>query len=267
MQRQLLRAGFNHGDAAVIQAPNGVPFIAATMAVSALGGVSILAEPGLGDEIYTKRLQAAKARWVLVHPIVLWANRIPGARSLLAKREIMVPPVLTGPGIKRMKVSAKSLARDAVDDTPILANTADRDDVAVIFTGGTTSLPKGVRLSHAAVSHTLNNIAALTAGVETTALLADTPMQVLYGLALGKEVVVTRGRMQRRAAMVRDFIERGVADVYFGSPFLWMEMMELAGPNRRNAARKPQGGVPRRRAGHAGISERRCALGCRRRPR
>jgi acyl-CoA synthetase (AMP-forming)/AMP-acid ligase II len=232
LQQQLLEHGFKQGDSAVIQAPNGVAFAAATIAVSALGGVSILAEPGLGDEIYTKRLEAAHPRWVLVHPIVLWANRIPGARRFLARREIMVPPVLSGPNVKRLKVSAKLLARGAADGEPVIAATGDRDDVTIIFTGGTTSLPKGVRLSHGSVGHTLANIEALAADTDSSAMLADTPQQVLYGLVLGKEVVVTRGRMQRRAAMVLDFINRGVADAYFGSPFLWMEMMELAGPNR-----------------------------------
>jgi len=63
-------------------------------------------------------------------------------------------------------------------------------------------------------------------------MLADTPQQVLYGLVLGMEVLVSRGRMQRRAAMVRELFETGKADAYFGSPFLWMEMMEQAGPER-----------------------------------
>ncbi len=233
LQTELRRQGFKKGESAVIQAPNGVAFAAATIAVSSLGGISILAEPGLGDEIYTKRLAAAHPRWVLVHPIVLWANRIPGVRSLLARRELLVPPVLRGNGIRQVKVSAKLLAKGAAPEgsEPLSETTSDRDDVVVIFTGGTTSLPKGVRLSHGAVGQSLSNIAALADGAGT-AMLADTPQQVLYGLVLGMEVYVTRGRMQRRASMVRELFETGKADAYFGSPYLWMEMMEQAGPNR-----------------------------------
>lgn len=234
LQRDLRRRGFAKGDSAVIQAPNGVAFAAATIAVASLGGVAILAEPGLGDEIYTKRLAAASPRWVLVHPVVLWANRLPGARRFLARREILVPPVLRGNGIKEVRVSAKSLARGAAPaDAELFSETvSDRDDVVIIFTGGTTSLPKGVRLSHGAVGHSLANIQTLASETDSTAMLADTPQQVLYGLVLGKEVLVTRGRMQRRAAMVRELFETGKADAYFGSPYLWMEMMEQAGPNR-----------------------------------
>lgn len=233
LQQELRRRGFVKGDAAVIQAPNGVAFAVATIAVSALGGVSILAEPGLGDEIYTKRLAAARPRWVLVHPIVLWANRIPGARRFLARRELLVPPVLSGEDIHQVKISARSLSRGAATAStdPLTENVSDRDDVVVIFTGGTTSLPKGVRLSHGAVGHSLNNIETMAAGAGS-AMLADTPQQVLYGLVLGMEVLVSRGRMQRRAAMVRELFETGKADAYFGSPYLWMEMMEQAGPTR-----------------------------------
>ena len=202
LQQDLRRRGFVKGDAAVIQAPNGVAFAAATIAVSALGGVSILAEPGLGDEIYTKRLAAARPRWVLVHPIVLWANRIPGVRRFLARRELLVPPVLSGADIRQVKISARSLSKGAASAStdPLTEDVSDRDDVVVIFTGGTTSLPKGVRLSHGAVGHSLTNIEAMAAGAGS-AMLADTPQQVLYGLVLGMEVLVSRGRMQRRAAM------------------------------------------------------------------
>ena len=235
LQQRLQSDGFKKGDVAVIQAPNGVAFAAATIATAALGGVSVLAEPGLGDDIYSKRLAAAHPNWVLIHPIVLWANRIPGARRFLGRREIMVPPTLpAGSGHRQMKVSAKSLAREAANAgaEPIIIEMEAGDDVTVIFTGGTTSLPKGVRLSHGAVTHTLANIEALAAATDTHSMLADTPQQVLYGLILGKEVVVTRGRIQRRAAMVRQLIESGSADAYFGSPFLWMEMMEQAGEDR-----------------------------------
>jgi acyl-CoA synthetase (AMP-forming)/AMP-acid ligase II len=61
-------------------------------------------------------------------------------------------------------------------------------------------------------------------------LIADNPQHLLYGLMFGYEVLVTRGRLQRRAAMVRQMIDAG-AGAHFGAPYLWLEMMEQAGPN------------------------------------
>lgn len=245
---ELKRRGFAPGDAAVIQAPNGAPFVIATIAIAMLGGVSVLCEPGLGDDIYFGRLRAAHPKWSVVHPVVLWANRIPGARRFLQRREILVPPVLPDtPDIRRVMVSAKSLKRTAAseDEMPVIVDVDPRSDLSIIFTGGTTSMPKGVRLSHESAMHAVSNIAALARETlgrplepgpiddgKPRTMLADTPQQVLYGLVLGQEVLVTRGRMQRRAAMVRDLVESGKTGTYFGSPFLWMEMMEQAGTQR-----------------------------------
>lgn len=236
LQHALKEQGFRRGDLAVLQAPSGAALAATTMAVAMLGGVSLLAEPGLGDEVYTKRIVAAHPRWVIVHPIVQWANRIPGARSFLAKREIMVPPTLSArEGVKTFRVSSKVLNRLAapIGAEPIIEAMEPRDDLVIIYTGGTTSLPKGVRLSHGSVSQILSNIEAIAAGTGAQSLIADNPQQVIFGLVLGIEVLVTRGRVQKRAEMVRQLIESGKAEAYFGSPFVWMEMMEQAGADRK----------------------------------
>jgi acyl-CoA synthetase (AMP-forming)/AMP-acid ligase II len=55
---------------------------------------------------------------------------------------------------------------------------------------------------------------------------------VLYGLQLGHTVVVTKGRTQRRAKYVLKTLRQGKADGYFGSPFLWVEMMAQTGSQR-----------------------------------
>ena len=236
LQHALKEQGFQRGDLAVLQAPSGAALAATTMAVAMLGGVSLLAEPGLGDDVYTKRIVAAKPKWVIVHPIVQWANRIPGARSLLARREIMVPPTLSArDGVKTIRVSSKILKRLAADEgaEPIVEAMGPRDDLVVIYTGGTTSLPKGVRLSHGSVNQILTNIEAIASGTGAQSLVADNPQQVIFGLVLGIEVLVTSGRVQRRAETVRSLIDSGRAEAYFGSPFVWMEMMEQAGPDKK----------------------------------
>ena len=222
----LRQRGFQPGDGVVIQVPNGVSFAVATVASLALGGVVVLSEPGLGDEVYLERLEAARPKWVFVHPVVKWANRIPGARRLLRRMELLVPPLMPNrAGLHSLDVSNGFLLSvsksSGLEPIPREAG----DDAILIFTGGTTNQPKGVRLSHGALHHYLRNIESVIEGWPIETFLADTPQQVLYGLQLGRTVYVTKGRTRRRAAYVMEQIRRERIDAYFGSPFLWMEMM------------------------------------------
>jgi len=61
--------------------------------------------------------------------------------------------------------------------------------------------------------------------------LADTPQQMLYAMRLGKTVFVTRGRQEKRARHILHLVRDGEVDTYFGSPYIWMKMRELAGAN------------------------------------
>ncbi|MEK7794841.1 MAG: AMP-binding protein, partial [Candidatus Hydrogenedentota bacterium] len=234
-QHYLRECGFRFGDSVVIQVPNGNAFAVATIAVLSLGGIAVLCEPGLGDEIYLGRLNAACPKWVFVHPIIRRVNWIPGARALLRRRELHVPPLMPRSlGLNEIVVSNKFFERLTANSKreAVVEDVDARHDAIIIFTGGTTSAPKGVRLSHGALRHYLDNIAGIARSLDINTFLADTPQQVLYGLNLGKEVFVTKGRTRRRAAYVRSLIERGMIDAYFGSPFLWMEMLDQAGAHR-----------------------------------
>ena len=219
--------------------PNGVEFAATALAILLLGGQPLLIELGLGDAVFLSRVRAAAPRWIFVHPLVQRINRIPFARALLRKREIDVPPVPeAGPGVRRLRIDAKLLdALAAKTDADAIARFRPtprdaRDDGILIFTGGTTDLPKGVRISHGAIDDYLSHIACAIEGLTVEHLLADTPQQVLFALRLGKTAYVTKGRKQRRAAHVLSLVRRGVIDAYFGSPYVWMEMMAQAGADR-----------------------------------
>lgn len=229
--------GLAPGDRVILQVPNGVEFAASALAVLLAGGVPVLLEPGFGKDVYLSRIRAADPKWWLVHPLLIWLNRLPGATALLRRREIDVPPLLyKSKSITKVTVRdtfLQSLARESSEPRKFHPVPRDsHDDGILVFTGGTTSLPKGVRLSHGALTHYLANIADAVAGMELNNFLADTPQQVLYALRLGKTAYITKGRTKKRARYVRHLIQMGKIDAYFGSPFVWMEMMAQAGLNR-----------------------------------
>ena len=233
---ELCRQGMEPGDRVVLQIPNGIAFAATALAVLLGGGVPVLIEPGLGDEVYLSRVRVSAPRFLIVHPLILRIRRVPGLASVLRRAELDVPPVppVTG-GLRRIVVDVRrldGLARRAGDD-PALASVerSAGDDAILIFTGGTTDMPKGVRLSHGAVGDYISNISSAISGLACERFVADTPQQVLYALRLGKTAHVTKGRKQKRARIVMGLLREAAVDAYFGSPYVWMEMRAQAGPS------------------------------------
>lgn len=228
----LHRLGMQPGDRVVLQVPNGITFAAAAVAVLLRGGVPVLCEPGLGDAIYQSRIRAANPAWLLVHPVVQAVNRIPGLRSTLGKREIDVPPLPDTPH-RTVVVTHDRLERfgrnvDLAWDPCV--ERSKSDEAILVFTGGTTSAPKGVILSHGALEFYLSNIASVIEGMSVERFLADTPQQVLYALRLGRSAFTTKGRKARRARHILRLVREGSVDAYFGSPYVWVEMMSREGP-------------------------------------
>ncbi len=226
--------GLVPGDRVVLLVPNGVSFAATAISVLLTGGVPVLIEPGLGDEVFLSRVKVAKPKWLLVHPIIIWVNRIPGVKTLLQKRELDVPPVPPlEDGMQKIVINDSFLDKLAAgfsgSEEMEVADRTEQDDGILIFTGGTTSLPKGVRLSHDALGAYISNISSAIEGMALENFLADTPQQVLYALRLGKTAYTTKGRKQKRAKYVLDLVRKEKIDAYFGSPYVWMEMMTMAG--------------------------------------
>jgi len=239
LERLLRGQGLEPGDRVLLQVPNGMAFATASIAVLLAGGVPLLLEPGLGESVYLSRVRLAAPRFLLVHPLLLHVHRVPGLPGLLQRLERDLPPVPpAGGGMRRVLVSEGMLARLAREtpgprrESVAPVDRAPSDDGVLIFTGGTTDAPKGVRLGHGALDHYITHISSVLEGLSFERFLADTPQQVLYALRLGRTAYITQGRKKRRAMNILRWIRQGSIDAYFGSPYVWMEMMDACGRGR-----------------------------------
>jgi acyl-CoA synthetase (AMP-forming)/AMP-acid ligase II len=227
----LAEAGFAAGDRAVVQIPPGAELLATTLAVIALGGVPVLLEAGLGDAVYLSRVAAAEPRWLIIHPLLKRLGSLRLLRGVAGR--LGLPPA--PPTAKLLMVSRGSVdARLKRGPPPRLTLTprAPEDAAIVVYTGGTTSAPKGVQHTHKSLRGFMESVRGLFLIDGFERLVVDTLPQALYGIYLGLEAHLAHGRGHRRADRVEALLRSGRAQGYFGAPYLWREIMRrsTAGP-------------------------------------
>jgi len=231
----LCQRGVGAGDRILVQVPNGIAFATVTLGAMLVGAVPVLLEPGLGDAVYQDRVRAVQPRLVVEYHLLRWIRRVPGSAGMLRRLELDLPPAVDT-GEPSIVVSPRSMARLRPPPGGLegfeVAQRSATDDAVLVFTGGTSDLPKCVRVGVAGLEAFLANIFDAIDGLAGAAFLADTPPQLLYGLRKGQTVHVAKGRKQARARHVRDALQAGEVDAYFGSPYVWTEMARLPGSSK-----------------------------------
>lgn len=224
--------GLVPGDRVLLQVPNGIGFATTALGTLLAGGVPVLLQPGFGDAVYRSRITLAAPRFTVEHALLPAVRWVPGLTELLRRLERDIPPAIRTPE-PPLRVDLRTLGRLPVPPGGLAAfdppRRDPRDDAVLVFTGGTSSMPKCVRVSLGSLEAFLLNVFSAIEGLARTSFLADTPPQVLYGLRKGQTVHIARGRKRKRAAHVMGLMQDGAVDAYFGSPYVWMEMAELHG--------------------------------------
>lgn len=224
--RSSIRAqGLGRGDRVILQVPPGRQFATWTVALVAEGATVIGIDATHGQDVYRDRAAACFADAVATAPIVRFVQRV--SPSLRARVGLdAVPPHLDVPTIdtslRHSKASSGSGGFEAAVDM------LDEDTAFIIFTGGTTSNPKGVRLSNRALRAYVAALAHIPEWSAVSTIVADQPQQAMYGLAHAKTVFVTPSRASVRGAHIAELLFRRGVDAYFGSPTRWNDVLDSA---------------------------------------
>ena len=213
----LIASGVKRGDRVALLVPpdSGKDFFALVFALFKVGAVMICVDPGIGTKNMGKCLTQAKPSVFIGIPKAQIARKLFG----WARKTVKLPiTVGTWPGLTHKKIIAHG------QDGPVMADTQTDETAAILFTSGSTGIPKGVVYSH---GNFVAQVDALIQGFDIKPGEVDLctfPLFALYAPAMGMTAVVPVMDFTRPGSVdpmnIIEPIEQFKVNNMFGSPAL-----------------------------------------------
>jgi len=218
--RGLQRYGIERGVRAALMVPPGLDFFALFFALFKAGIVPVLIDPGIGLKPLKTCLAEAEPE------AFIGVTRAQLARTLFRWSPSSIRHIVTlGPRLGWGGLSLGRLARRAGDTgPPVLSDTQAEEIAAILFTSGSTGIPKGVVYRHRHFTAQVDMLRS-TFGIQRGEVdLATFPPFALFDPALGMATVVPLMDPTRPAnanpAYLAQAIDRFSVTNVFGSPAL-----------------------------------------------
>ena len=211
--RGLAEQGLQPGDRVALLVPPSVDLVASVYAVWRAGGVTVIADRGLGLGGLGRAVRGAHVQWVIGPPKALAAARI--LRWASGARRIAV-------GDRAAMGSVTTLDQLAGSTAPLPTAPAASDSAAVLYTSGATGPAKGVRYRHGQLAAQRDALAATYGIARDDRLVAAFAPFALYGPALGIASTIPDVDVTRPGTLTADALVAACASVdatiVFASP-------------------------------------------------
>ncbi len=169
----LLRRGLVAGDRVAMLTPPGIDLLVAVYGVWRAGGVTVIADRGLGLRGLGRAVASARPRWT-VGP----------RRAGLAASLLRWAP-------RSQHIDVRTLIAEPVESSDLPPEPGPDAAAAVLFTSGATGPAKGVRYRHGQLAAQRDALAATYEITDADRLVAAFAPFALYGPALGVPTALT----------------------------------------------------------------------------
>jgi acyl-CoA synthetase (AMP-forming)/AMP-acid ligase II len=230
----LTRAGLKPGDHVLFGVRPGIDAFVLLLALQRLGAVLVALEPGTGRILFERRLALLDVRCVIAESIVFALaaladhpsaarlvracglelpfpdlNAVRGPRRIYVRVGGWLPGVPRGPSLHTL--------RSCTPAALPMQSPREDDPLFVVFTSGTTDLPKAVVHTHGSVAATVELLSRYVDLNNSSVVYSNELHLILPTLKAGGTVVIPPWRVQSARAVLHDSVKHNVTHI-FGLP-------------------------------------------------